>query len=96
MMLEGPMESGSFDEAYNHSDLESRTKWRSAMDKELRKLMCANFGRKLENLRFLMVVNVSKANGCLRSNEMVCFELNWLVGTAKFRISISMTPSLRL
>jgi hypothetical protein len=33
MMLEGPMESGSFAEAYNHSDLYSRTKWRSAIDK---------------------------------------------------------------
>ena len=35
-MLEGPMEPVSFGEAYNHSDLDSRDKWRSAIDKELK------------------------------------------------------------
>jgi hypothetical protein len=33
MMLEGPMEPGSLDEAYNHSDLVSTTKWRSSNNK---------------------------------------------------------------
>jgi hypothetical protein len=38
-----------------------------------------------------MVVDVSKANGCLRSSEMVCFELDrWPVGTAKFQVLTSM------
>jgi hypothetical protein len=33
-MIEGPMERANFDEAYyNHSDLDSRTKWESAIDK---------------------------------------------------------------
>jgi hypothetical protein len=36
MMLEGPMEPGSSDEAYNHSDLDSRAIWRSNTDKELK------------------------------------------------------------
>jgi hypothetical protein len=34
MMLEGPIELESFDGVYNLSDLDSRTKWRSSMDKE--------------------------------------------------------------
>jgi hypothetical protein len=38
MMLEGPMEPGSFDGAYNHSDLDSKTKWRSAISKELKEM----------------------------------------------------------
>jgi hypothetical protein len=38
MMLEGPMEPGSFDEAFNHSDLDSRIKWRSAIDKKLKEM----------------------------------------------------------
>jgi hypothetical protein len=33
IMLEGLMKPGSFDEAYSHSDLHSRYKWRSDMDK---------------------------------------------------------------
>jgi hypothetical protein len=38
MMLEGPMEPASFDEAFNDSDLDSRTKWRSAIDKEFKEM----------------------------------------------------------
>jgi hypothetical protein len=34
MMLEGPMESGNFDEAFNHSDVYSKTKRRSVINKE--------------------------------------------------------------
>jgi hypothetical protein len=33
MILEGPFEPGSFDEAFNHSDIDSRTKWRNYIDK---------------------------------------------------------------
>jgi hypothetical protein len=33
MTLEGPMEPGSFDEAYNHSVLDSRAKWKITIDK---------------------------------------------------------------
>ena len=32
------MEPVSFDEAYNHFDLDSRTKWRGAIDKEFKKM----------------------------------------------------------
>ena len=38
MMLEGPMEPVSFDEAFNHSELESRVKWRSAINKEFKEM----------------------------------------------------------
>jgi hypothetical protein len=38
MILEGPMEPGSFDEAFNHSDFDSRTKWRIAIDKEFKEI----------------------------------------------------------
>jgi hypothetical protein len=37
-MLKVSMELGSFDEAHNHSDLDSRTKWRSAIDKEFKEM----------------------------------------------------------
>jgi hypothetical protein len=33
MIVESPMKPGSFDDSYNHSDLNSRTKWRSAINK---------------------------------------------------------------
>jgi hypothetical protein len=56
--------------------------------------MCAEFGRKSTNLRCLMVVDVSKANGCSRTSDIVCFELNWRpVGTAKFRVSTLIMAS---
>jgi hypothetical protein len=38
MMLEGQMEPGSFDEFYNHSDLDLRIEWRSSIDKEFKKV----------------------------------------------------------
>jgi hypothetical protein len=59
--------------------------------------MCVEFGISLINLRFLMVVDVSKANGCLESSDMVCFESDWWpVGTANFRVltSIIALPQL--
>jgi hypothetical protein len=44
--------------------------------------------KKLENLRCLMFVDVSKANEYLRSSEMVCFELDWWpVGIDEFQVS---------
>jgi hypothetical protein len=59
--------------------------------------MCAEFGRKLSILRCLIVADVSKANGCLRSSEITCLEINWWpVGTAKFRVLTSMTASPQL
>jgi hypothetical protein len=36
VMLEGPMETGSFDEAFNHYDLNSRPEWRISIGKEFR------------------------------------------------------------
>jgi hypothetical protein len=36
MMLESPMQTGNFDEAYYHSDLDSRTKWRISIDKKFK------------------------------------------------------------
>jgi hypothetical protein len=47
MILEGPMEPGNFDEAYNHSDLDSRTKWRSAIDKEFKEMNVRLFWKKI-------------------------------------------------
>jgi hypothetical protein len=47
MMLEVPMEPGSFDEAYNHSDLDSRTKWRIAIDKEFKKINVRRVWKKI-------------------------------------------------
>jgi hypothetical protein len=98
MMLEGPKDSGSFDEAHNHSDLYSRTKWRIDIDKEFKEInVYTEFRRKLSNLRSLLVFNMSRTNRCLRSSEMVCFELNlWHVGTDKFWVLTSMISSLQL
>ena len=49
MMLEGPMEPVSFDEAYNHSDLDSRAKWRSTIDKESKEMNVREFWKKISN-----------------------------------------------
>jgi hypothetical protein len=38
MMLEGPMEPGNFDQAHNHSYLDSRTKWISVIEKEFKEM----------------------------------------------------------
>jgi hypothetical protein len=51
MMLEGYMEPESFDEVYNHSDIDSRTKLRSAIDKEFKKINVCRVWEKLVNLR---------------------------------------------
>jgi hypothetical protein len=47
MMLEGLMELGSFDEACNHSDLDSRRKWRGAIDKEFKEINVCGFWKKI-------------------------------------------------
>ena len=47
MMLEGPMEPVSSDEAYNHSDPDSRTKWRIAIDKELKEMNVRRVWKKI-------------------------------------------------
>jgi hypothetical protein len=81
MMLEGPMEPVSFDEAYNHSDLDSRTKWRSAINKELLKEMNMrgvwkkisksemSVGRRCVKRKW--VFNI-KRNGVFRAQLMAC------------------------
>jgi hypothetical protein len=46
-MIESPMEPASFDEAYNHSDLDSRTKWESAIDKQFNKMNVHRFWKKI-------------------------------------------------
>jgi hypothetical protein len=38
MILKILLEPGIFDGAFNHSDLDSRTKWRSAIDKEFKEM----------------------------------------------------------
>jgi hypothetical protein len=63
MMLEDPIGPGSFDEAYNHSDLDPRIKWRSAIDEEFKLKNFADLGRKSTNLICVMVIDVSKAMG---------------------------------
>jgi hypothetical protein len=47
MMLEFPMEPRIFDKAYNHSDLDSRIKWRSAIDKEFKEINARGFWKKI-------------------------------------------------
>jgi hypothetical protein len=99
MMLEDSNELGNFLEAYNHSDLDSRTIWKVPLIKSLRKLICAEIRRKSIIPRWGLVVDISKANGCLRSREVVCFEFNWWpVATAKFPVLTSMiaSPQLRM
>jgi hypothetical protein len=47
MMVEGPMEPGNFDEAYNHSDLDSKAKWRSTIDKEFKEMNLRGFRKNI-------------------------------------------------
>jgi hypothetical protein len=47
MMLEGPMESETFDDVYNHSDRDSRAKWRNDTDKELKEMNVRRVRKKI-------------------------------------------------
>jgi hypothetical protein len=46
MMLEGSMEPGSDDEGFNNSDLDSRPKWRIAIDKDFKEMNVRGFRNK--------------------------------------------------
>ena len=76
MMLEGTREpvSLSFDEAFNHPDMNSRKKGRKAIYQEFNEM----------NLREVWKIIcksedpiVSRATGCLKSSEAVCIAPDW-------------------
>jgi hypothetical protein len=66
MMLEVPMEPRNFDEAFNHSVLDSRTKWWSYTAKEFREMHVLGVWKKWMNLRCRLLLYESRTNGCLR------------------------------
>jgi hypothetical protein len=53
LMLEIPMEAGSFDKAFNQSDCDSRNKWRSSIDKEFKGINMRIFWKKINKSEML-------------------------------------------
>jgi hypothetical protein len=97
MLVEQPREPGTFDEAFNHPGENVRLKWREAIHKEFKEMHFEESGRKSTKKRCLLDVDVSRVNGCLRSNKTESFEIDWLpVDTAKYLGSILTTVSLQL
>ena len=80
MMLEGPMEPVSFDEAFNHSELESRVKWRSAINKEFKEMDVRGVWKKISKsempagrrcVKSKWVFKI-KRNGVFRARLVAC------------------------
>jgi hypothetical protein len=69
MMLEGSMESGSFDEGYNHSDLDSRTKLRSVTDKEFEKMNVRRFWKKIRKYEIPDGLQCAKSKWLFKINR---------------------------
>ena len=80
MMLEGPMEPVSFDEAYNHSEPESRVNWRSAINKEFKEMDVRGVWKKISKsempagrrcVKSKWVFKI-KRNGVFRARLVAC------------------------
>jgi hypothetical protein len=63
-MLEGQMEPGSVDEAFNQSDLDSRIKWIKAIDNEFKEMNLCGVWKKINKSEM--------PNGCL------CVKSKWV------------------
>jgi hypothetical protein len=64
MMLEGPIEQGSFDEPFNESDHDSRTKCRTSIDGEFKEINVRRAWKKIGKFE------MTDGRRCIKSKRM--------------------------